>query len=191
MMCYSNNNNGATPPHNKCNGLSSRPPPQNSNVPTQPGVNPAAAAAAAGVASSLLANTLSSNLVQNAAQMGVNPFAAAAALFAGGSSVDEIMATHAATAHQFNAAAVAAAAAANMRPLANLNAQLLNHPFGASLPSLPGGLPAFMNQPPPGPVMEPEDDGIEDDPKVCLESKDLWEKFHQLGTEMVITKSGR
>lgn len=36
-----------------------------------------------------------------------------------------------------------------------------------------------------------EDDGIEDDPKVSLESKDLWEKFHALGTEMVITKSGR
>jgi hypothetical protein len=38
---------------------------------------------------------------------------------------------------------------------------------------------------------EPEDDGIEDDPKVILESKDLWERFHVLGTEMVITKSGR
>ncbi|KAH9414537.1 Sequence-specific DNA binding transcription factor [Dermatophagoides pteronyssinus] len=36
-----------------------------------------------------------------------------------------------------------------------------------------------------------DDDGIEDDPKVTLESKDLWEKFHSLGTEMVITKSGR
>ena len=45
-----------------------------------------------------------------------------------------------------------------------------------------------------GPPMrhfEPEDDGVEDDPKVSLESKDLWEKFHLLGTEMVITKSGR
>ncbi|KAF7488859.1 Optomotor-blind protein [Sarcoptes scabiei] len=41
------------------------------------------------------------------------------------------------------------------------------------------------------PPFEPEDDGIEDDPKVTLESKDLWEKFHSLGTEMVITKSGR
>ncbi|RWS31543.1 optomotor-blind protein-like isoform X4 [Leptotrombidium deliense] len=38
---------------------------------------------------------------------------------------------------------------------------------------------------------EPEDDGVEDDPKVSLESKDLWERFHTLGTEMVITKSGR
>lgn len=38
---------------------------------------------------------------------------------------------------------------------------------------------------------EPEDDGVEDDPKVSLESKDLWERFHALGTEMVITKSGR
>ena len=36
-----------------------------------------------------------------------------------------------------------------------------------------------------------EDDGVTDDPKVSLEAKDLWEKFHGLGTEMVITKSGR
>ena len=40
-------------------------------------------------------------------------------------------------------------------------------------------------------IPEFEDDGIEDDPKVMLESKDLWERFYQLGTEMVITKSGR
>lgn len=32
---------------------------------------------------------------------------------------------------------------------------------------------------------------IKDDPKVELESRDLWERFHSLGTEMVITKSGR
>ncbi|CAG2158542.1 unnamed protein product [Oppiella nova] len=44
---------------------------------------------------------------------------------------------------------------------------------------------------PPVRPFEPEDDGVEDDPKVILESKDLWEKFHALGTEMVITKSGR
>jgi len=25
----------------------------------------------------------------------------------------------------------------------------------------------------------------------CLETKELWDKFHQLGTEMIITKSGR
>ncbi|GFY59026.1 t-box transcription factor TBX2 [Trichonephila inaurata madagascariensis] len=37
----------------------------------------------------------------------------------------------------------------------------------------------------------PEDDGVKDDPKVTLESKDLWDQFHALGTEMVITKSGR
>jgi T-box protein 2 len=37
----------------------------------------------------------------------------------------------------------------------------------------------------------PEDDGVDDDPKVTLEGKELWEKFHKLGTEMVITKSGR
>lgn len=37
----------------------------------------------------------------------------------------------------------------------------------------------------------PEDDGVKDDPKVTLESKDLWDQFHSFGTEMVITKSGR
>ena len=36
-----------------------------------------------------------------------------------------------------------------------------------------------------------EDDGVQDDPKVTLEAKDLWMQFHLLGTEMVITKSGR
>ncbi|KAG8180684.1 hypothetical protein JTE90_006740 [Oedothorax gibbosus] len=36
-----------------------------------------------------------------------------------------------------------------------------------------------------------EDDGVKDDPEVSLESKDLWTRFHELGTEMVITKSGR
>uniref|UniRef100_A0A8C4TCY5 T-box transcription factor 3a n=1 Tax=Erpetoichthys calabaricus TaxID=27687 RepID=A0A8C4TCY5_ERPCA len=38
--------------------------------------------------------------------------------------------------------------------------------------------------------LEPEED-VEDDPKVHLEAKELWEQFHKRGTEMVITKSGR
>ncbi|XP_029468185.1 T-box transcription factor TBX2 [Rhinatrema bivittatum] len=38
--------------------------------------------------------------------------------------------------------------------------------------------------------LEPEEE-VEDDPKVTLEAKDLWDQFHKLGTEMVITKSGR
>jgi len=32
---------------------------------------------------------------------------------------------------------------------------------------------------------------VQDDPVVELESKELWEKFHAMDTEMVITKSGR
>lgn len=40
-------------------------------------------------------------------------------------------------------------------------------------------------------TLQPEEDGVVDDPKVTLEGKELWEKFHKLGTEMVITKSGR
>lgn len=30
-----------------------------------------------------------------------------------------------------------------------------------------------------------------DDPKITLEAKNLWKEFHRIGTEMVITKSGR
>lgn len=40
-------------------------------------------------------------------------------------------------------------------------------------------------------TMIPEEDGVVDDPKVTLETKELWEKFHKFGTEMVITKCGR
>ncbi|XP_062844745.1 T-box transcription factor TBX3a isoform X2 [Trichomycterus rosablanca] len=39
-------------------------------------------------------------------------------------------------------------------------------------------------------TLEPEEE-VEDDPKVHLEAKELWEMFHKCGTEMVITKSGR
>lgn len=35
------------------------------------------------------------------------------------------------------------------------------------------------------------DEEVADDPKVTLESKNLWKEFHKMGTEMVITKSGR
>uniref|UniRef100_G3UF13 T-box transcription factor 3 n=1 Tax=Loxodonta africana TaxID=9785 RepID=G3UF13_LOXAF len=38
-------------------------------------------------------------------------------------------------------------------------------------------------------TMEPEEE-VEDDPKVHLEAKELWDQFHKRGTEMVITKSG-
>ncbi|MEQ2260939.1 hypothetical protein XENORESO_003545, partial [Xenotaenia resolanae] len=39
-------------------------------------------------------------------------------------------------------------------------------------------------------VKQPEQ-WLDDEPKVTLESKDLWSEFHKMGTEMVITKSGR
>uniref|UniRef100_A0A8R1HU09 T-box domain-containing protein n=1 Tax=Caenorhabditis japonica TaxID=281687 RepID=A0A8R1HU09_CAEJA len=46
--------------------------------------------------------------------------------------------------------------------------------------------------PPGGPIGgPPEDDGVVDDPKVELDDRELWQKFSQCGTEMVITKSGR
>lgn len=64
-------------------------------------------------------------------------------------------------------------------PLITAEEMLASH--SAALAGGPGVMRPF----------EPEDDGIEDDPKVSLESKDLWERFYKLGTEMVITKSGR
>merc|ERR1719447_1895265 len=41
------------------------------------------------------------------------------------------------------------------------------------------------------PRMPVEEENVHDDPKVTLEQKELWDQFHSLGTEMVITKSGR
>ena len=51
----------------------------------------------------------------------------------------------------------------------------------------------LMSQHIPRPLrsLEPPESEVQDDPKVELESKELWEKFHSFGTEMVITKSGR
>ena len=54
-------------------------------------------------------------------------------------------------------------------------------------PRLPG-FPAFGGV---RPLPSGEDDNVEDDPKVTLEHRELWEQFHKYGTEMVITKSGR
>uniref|UniRef100_A0A131YIQ5 T-box protein 2 n=1 Tax=Rhipicephalus appendiculatus TaxID=34631 RepID=A0A131YIQ5_RHIAP len=63
-------------------------------------------------------------------------------------------------------------------------------PLGAQAQLTPEELLAARHlRGPPG--FEPEDDGVQDDPKVNLEGKDLWERFHELGTEMIITKSGR
>ena len=38
---------------------------------------------------------------------------------------------------------------------------------------------------------EDNDNEVDDDPTVSLEAKELWTQFHNIGTEMVITKSGR
>ncbi|RUS76659.1 hypothetical protein EGW08_015575, partial [Elysia chlorotica] len=42
-----------------------------------------------------------------------------------------------------------------------------------------------------GGPQEAQDADVKDDPKAELEGCDLWKKFHSIGTEMVITKSGR
>lgn len=64
--------------------------------------------------------------------------------------------------------------------------------------STPYGTPEFLtthaytlHRPPFPPVAAGEVTEDTDDPKVTLESKELWEQFHKRGTEMVITKSGR
>ena len=59
------------------------------------------------------------------------------------------------------------------------------YPAHGFIPKFPGFLGG------PRPPMPPEDDDVKDDPKVTLEGKDLWTTFNRLGTEMVITKTGR
>lgn len=73
-----------------------------------------------------------------------------------------------------------------------------HHPLGTPYTTaedvvLAAAVAAHHNHPAMRPLraLQPEDDGVVDDPKVTLEGKELWEKFHKLGTEMVITKSGR
>uniref|UniRef100_A0A914W2T2 T-box domain-containing protein n=1 Tax=Plectus sambesii TaxID=2011161 RepID=A0A914W2T2_9BILA len=58
-------------------------------------------------------------------------------------------------------------------------------------PGIPGDIQEMFAAPTMAPSAPPEDDGVVDDPKVELDGKELWEQFHQFGTEMVITKSGR
>ncbi len=59
-------------------------------------------------------------------------------------------------------------------------------PLTASDLLLPAGLPRPIRPP-----MGPPEIEVKDDPKVELEGKELWSSFHEFGTEMVITKSGR
>ena len=59
------------------------------------------------------------------------------------------------------------------------------YPPHGFMPKFPGFLGG------PRPPMPPEDDDVKDDPKVTLEGKELWTNFNRLGTEMVITKTGR
>jgi len=71
-------------------------------------------------------------------------------------------------------------------PLGPTNSFATPAGFSGMFPRLPG-LP-FGGMPPRMPV---EEENVHDDPKVTLEQKELWDQFHKLGTEMVITKSGR
>ncbi|CAF4658192.1 unnamed protein product [Rotaria socialis] len=86
----------------------------------------------------------------------------------------------------------------NINTAANVTANYLNflskfRPMGFSTPlSTPRDLlvppppPTTTIPPPPSESMHRiQDDSVHDDPKVELESKDLWDQFHQHGTEMV------
>ena len=131
---------------------------------------------------------------------------------AGAAAANSLFSPSAAAAAASLSAAAAAAAAANSDaspppPVSAAAAVAAGYPFSSGLapPNLatsypglfargfpPGGLPPGLHGRPPLPPPPPEeDDGVKDDPKVTLESKDLWETFSKYGTEMVITKSGR
>ena len=62
----------------------------------------------------------------------------------------------------------------------------MGHPGDVYAAALRGVSMAGMVGPP-----EPQDVDVKDDPKADLEGLDLWKQFHGIGTEMVITKSGR
>ena len=73
---------------------------------------------------------------------------------------------------------------------------LTNHPRGLLAPPIaPGAATPTMSSssssstsnatPTAEQLNRTQDDGIHDDPKAELESKDLWDQFHQHGTEMV------
>ncbi|XP_077510388.1 uncharacterized protein LOC144121190 isoform X2 [Amblyomma americanum] len=71
-------------------------------------------------------------------------------------------------------------------------------PPGLAMTRVPGAAPMTPEEmltvqfrPPLLRPVEPEDDGVRDDPKVTLEGMELWERFYASGTEMVVTKSGR
>lgn len=80
-----------------------------------------------------------------------------------------------------NAASAAAAAAGGSL----LPPELFCGPGGAV------GLPQGLIGGPGAGALEDSEEDVKDDPKVELVDKELWTLFHNIGTEMVITKSGR
>ncbi|XP_022601804.1 T-box transcription factor TBX2b-like [Seriola dumerili] len=77
------------------------------------------------------------------------------------------------------------------------DAASLSAPLSERAAASDAGLRAALRHQHPTPVYpsslkspQPEE-GQDDEPKVTLESKNLWNQFHKMGTEMVITKSGR
>ncbi|XP_050074623.1 T-box-containing protein TBX6L-like [Anopheles maculipalpis] len=56
---------------------------------------------------------------------------------------------------------------------------------------LPDPYPAMLPVPPPRPLMIPPRYNTLPDVDIKLQNRDLWSQFHKIGTEMIITKSGR
>ena len=112
--------------------------------------------------------------------------AAAAAAAAGAAQLQHQAALQASLLHKLQG--LSAAGCRPMHPLTP--AELFLSQSAAAAAAAAAGLPRPPGLRMPGPP-EPQDDDVQDDPKVELESKELWQQFHSKGTEMVITKSGR
>jgi len=85
----------------------------------------------------------------------------------------------------------AAAAAAGLFPKGGDTSDFRARMAAAGVGSSGVAMPPPAGVAHPSMLGEDDADGVKDDPKVMLESKELWQQFHMLGTEMVITKSGR
>ncbi|XP_062543373.1 T-box-containing protein TBX6L-like [Armigeres subalbatus] len=59
------------------------------------------------------------------------------------------------------------------------------------LQGLPDPYPTMLPVPPPRPLMLPPRFPLPSEVDIKLQNKELWSQFHRIGTEMIITKSGR
>ncbi|GAV02965.1 hypothetical protein RvY_13463-2 [Ramazzottius varieornatus] len=92
--------------------------------------------------------------------------------------------------HPFSGSAPGAGSAAALANGALFSTEMMQH--GAGCSTRPAGMGSMrVNHGHDVTSSTTQDSDIDDDPKVELDQPDLWTEFHGLGTEMVITKSGR